>query len=252
MTTPWEHILITLEYNDQASFELTADSMKECGKTWKGTKSQFEPRLLTYHTCANARPDIFKQKGLCILPIQNGRYLLTKQSIYYPLSYPDTPILDVVRDKSSLLLSIGQSETSLLDNLRYAGVFERPEFLGEPIRHGPLLNGRHRCSFSMTFAGAPVEVQGVQYEVDACYESHSKILLIEGKSSAKPIDSLNIRQLYYPSRVIHDAVQGKKEVISLFVHEYKGIVYIWKFTFANLQAMDSLTQTGVYRFKLKS
>jgi hypothetical protein len=247
---PWEHILNCKGYAAQDAFTVTADDMKTAGKSWKGKASQFEPRLLAYQTCDNDRPAIFKKHGLYILPIKNGEYLLTKKSIYTPLSYDGPSPTSVKRDTSSSILTIGGSETSLIDNIRYSGILERPEILGEPITHGPLLNGRHRISMSFTLGETPISISGVQYETDSCYESANKILLIEGKSSPKPIDSFNTRQLYFPYREVLRASKGKKEIICVFIHELRGIIHVWKYTFTDPEKMDSILLTGHYTFAL--
>lgn len=249
---PWTHILKCLNYDDTENFTVTADQIKACGKSWTGTANQFEPRLLCYQTSSDARPAIFKSKGIYIFPIKNGTYILTKHNIYMSLSYKDQqqsqPIL-ITRDQTSAMLNIGGSETSLIDNLRYSGVFERPEILGEKITHGPLLNGRHRISLDMCLSTdqmQPIQVSGVQYETDSCFESANKILIIEGKSSAKPIDSFNIRQLYFPYREALRISEGKKEIICLFINELANKIRIWKYTFTDKQRLDSITLTGYY------
>lgn len=245
---PWKHILESIGYV-AGEVILSAEKIKQCGKTWKGAANQFEPRLLAYQTSSASRPVIFQEKGLFILPIQNGTYLLTKTNVYQSLTYMAKP-LNIPKDSSSLILGLGYSETSNIDNLRYAGVFERPEILGEKITHGPLLNGRHRCSLDFFLSDQKISVKGVQYETDACYESQNKILIIEGKSSNKQIDSFNIRQLYFPFREVLRVASSKKEVVCIFVHNLNGINYIWKYGFSDSQKMDSIRLEGQYAYQL--
>jgi len=248
----WSHILHTLNYQGEDDFELTAEDIKKCKETWRGPANQFEPRLLCYQTSSDSRPAIFKEKGICILPIKNGTYILTKADIYMPLVYDDSLPILINRDNTSVILNIGSSETSVIDNLRYSGVFERDEILGEKITHGPLLNGRHRVNLTMSLNNRPVSIAGVQYETDSCFESRGKILLIEGKSSNKPITSFNIRQLYFPYREAKRLAADRKEIISLFIHDFNGTIHIWKFTFAEPEKMDSITLKGHYAFKFNS
>ena len=228
---PWQHILEFIGYNDSEHVYITADDMKKAGKSWNGKANQFEPRLLAYQTSSNSRPDIFKSKNLYLLPVQNGTYMITKSNVYKDLLYDEVPITTIDKNKDSLILSFGNSETSLIDNLRYSGVFERDEILGEPILYGPLLNGRHRCTFDMKLGELNINIQGVQFEVDSCFESKNKILIIEGKSSTKQIDSFNIRQLYFPFRVLKSVVGDKKEIICAFIHELKSNIHVWTYTF---------------------
>lgn len=171
------------------------------------------------------------------------------------LKYEEKTAILINRDLTSSILNIGGSETSLIDNLRYSGVFERPEILGEKITHGPLLNGRHRISLKNMRFGAssePLTISGVQYETDSCFESAGKILIIEGKSSAKPIDSFNIRQLYFPYREALRISSGKKAIICLFINELGGQVRIWKYIFQDPNRLDSITLMGYYVYKFNS
>ncbi len=251
MSDPWDHICAKLGHTGDTEFTITAKEIKDCGKSWSGPADQFEPRLLCYQTSANSRPAFFKRNLLYSLPIKNGTYLMTKTSVYMPLSYEQQANpTQINRDTSSCLLSLGGSEMSLIDNLRYAGVFERPEILGESITHGSLLGGRHRISTKFTHGGKELDISGVQYETDSCFESKNKILICEGKSSTSQIDSFNIRQLYFPYRETMRAANGKKEVVCIFIHDLKGAIHIWKYKFTDMNRMDSITLDGhyIYRF----
>jgi hypothetical protein len=247
----WEHILYSVNYNDDDNFIITATQIKKCGKTWTGRANQFEPRLLCYQSSSNSRPQIFKKKGIYIFPIKNGTYILTKHNIYEQLVYTDeSPCVFINRDTTSIMLNIGDSETTLIDNLRYSGVFERPEILGEKITHGPLLNGRHRISLDeMKLGSGTVSIQGVQYETDSCFESAGKILIIEGKSLAKQIDSFNIRQLYFPYYEAWRLSREQKEIVCLFIHELCGLIRVWKYTFSDPNRIDSIKLLGCYTYK---
>jgi len=249
---PWDHILDYVKYNGEDNFVITAEQIKTCGKSWAGVANQFEPRLLCYQTSEQARPCVFKTKGIYIFPIKNGSYILTKSNIYMSLNYTENEPVLIVRDKTSVMLSIGGSETSLIDNLRYSGVFERPEILGQQITHGPLLNGRHRITLEMKLGGKLIPVSGVQYETDSCFESAGKILIIEGKSSVKPIGSFNIRQLYFPYREALRISEGKKTIVCLFIHELDGLVRIWKYSFNEPDSLDSIILDGYYIYKFSS
>jgi hypothetical protein len=244
---PWDHIFTSLGYNGCEDFIITADAIKRCGKTWKGAATQFEPRLLCYQTSADTRPGPFKKHGLNILPIKNGTYLITKNNLYMPLSYTKSNPIDIQTDKSSLILSLSSGEKAMIDNMYYSGVFEREEFLGEKITHGPLLGGRHRINTKLTLDGKEISIEGVQYETDACFESANKILLIEAKAENKLYDSFNIRQLYFPYIAIKQLVGDKKTIVPVFIHLYKDIIYVWKYTFT--KGLDSMLLTGYYTYK---
>ena len=195
------------------------------------------------------KPKIFKDYNINIISIKNGEYLLTKNVIYFNLEYPKVKINTIKKNVDSLLLNIGNSESSLIDNLRYSGLFEKSQYLGEKILFGSLLNGRHRSSFKTKIGTKEVDVEGSQYETDACYESKNKILLIECKGVNK-LSSFNIRQLYYPYRTIYDKVNGVKEIITLFINKDKNnVIHIWKFEFENPLIMTSIKNTVYHKYE---
>jgi hypothetical protein len=101
-------------------------------------------------------------------------------NIYQNLIYDEIiPTLSIQKKSNILLLQIGNSESSIIDNIRYSGLFESQYYLNEPIMGDKLLSGRHRCSFTTRIGEKEIHISGSQYETDASYESEKKILLIE-------------------------------------------------------------------------
>lgn len=253
----WNHIFNEIKYNGNKEVVITADEIKKCGKTWKGKNNQFEPRLLCKQDCVEDKPEIFKDYNINIISIKNGEYLLikngeyllTKNVIFFNLEYSKIKINKIKKNADSLLLNIGNSESSLIDNLRYSGLFEKSQYLGEKILFGSLLNGRHRCSFKTKIGSKEVNIEGSQFETDACYESKNKILLIECKG-VNNLSSFNIRQLYYPYRTIYDKVNGEKEIMTLFINKDKNnVIHIWKFEFENPLVMTSIINIGYHKYE---
>lgn len=160
----WKHIFNEIKYNGNNEIIITADEIKKCGKTWKGVNNQFEPRLLCKQDCVEDKPQIFKDYNLSIISIKNGEYLLTKNTIYFNLEYSKEKIYKIKKNNKSLLLNIANSESSLMDNLRYSGLFEKSQYLGEKILFGSLLSGRHRCSFKTKLGQTDIEIIGSQCE----------------------------------------------------------------------------------------
>jgi len=234
--TPWDHVLKELKYVDGEDVIVTAKFLKKCKETWKSSECQFEPRLLAYCCYGYSRPAPLKRYSLSMLSIKNGTYLLTKQTIYKPLTYDGgEPLTIKLNNSTSDLLQLGSSESALIDNLYYSKLFDT--LLEEPITHGPLLKGRHYCTFRMKLGSKTIDVKSSQYEVDACYESKHKILVIEAKIANKKIDSFNTRQLYYPFRMIRTV--SKKEIIPVFLHQLKDKIHLWMYTIAEEDRMDS-------------
>ena len=245
----WKHIFKTIGYDGQIEILLSAKMIKDCRSSWKGVKNQFEPRLLCKHDKYEDMPDIFKQYNINLLSVNNGIYLLTKTSVYHYLVFNDNPVIEVERNNLSKVLQIGNSESSFIDNMRYSGIFERPEILNEKILFGSMLNGRHRCNFTVKLNQKDVVVAGSQFETDGCYESDNKILVIEAKS-CKNITNFNIRQLYYPYRSLYDAKPGK-EIVSIFINKDKSnVLHVWKFEFTNPLELTSIKCHYHIKYKL--
>jgi len=247
----WTHILNYISYDGANETIITSKQIKDAKKTWKGKQCQFEPRLLCKRDTYEKLPEIFKKYGICIISVSNSEYLLTKTNIYHTLVYNnDSEIIKIHKNNSSFLLNIGNSEMSMIDNLRYTDLFESAEYLNEPILFGSLLGGRHRCRFKTILGDKEIDVRGSQYETDSCYESQNKILLIEAKKEVNK--TFNIRQLYYPFRPIYDAVQNKKEIIPIFINmdENTQIIHIWKFIFTNPLEITSITCVAYNKYQL--
>ena len=178
---------------------------------------------------------------------------MTKNNIYVSLDNnidinTDTDIVKIEITHTSSILSIGNSEISMLDNLRYNGIFERQELIGEKILYGPLLGGRHRCHFDTIFGGEKITINGSQYETDGCFESENYICIIEAKS--KIVSNVNIRQLYYPYREVYNTIACKKKIISLFIYKDKlQVIHIYKYIWNNPDIMMDIKCVGHYRYK---
>ena len=244
--TIWEHIFNTLNIDTNKNIVyITSTQIKDCKETWKGRKNQFEPRLLCKMDSSNSRPNIFKENNLCILSIKNGHYAIMKNNIYISLpKYYSVPNI-IPRKNNSLILEIGNSETSMLDNLLYNGIFE--DIIGEKVEYGPLLGGRHRCSFQTQINDELIEIKGSQYETDGCYETKNFVCLVEAKSVE--CKDFNIRQLYYPFREVHKKICNKKKIISLFIFkDKKNIIHIYKYRWSDYMKMLDIRNIGYYNY----
>jgi hypothetical protein len=243
----WEHIIqhtnINIVNNDVSL--ITSGQIKDCKKTWTGKCNQFEPRLLCKMDSNYSRPDIFKKNNIYIISIKNGTYALIKENIYIPLvKYISVP--NIIKKKNdSLLLDIGESETSMLDKLYYNNILDG--IIGEKIKFGPLLGGRHRCNFDTIIGSKSITIQGSQYETDGCYETENYVCIVEAKSVE--CDDFNIRQLYYPFREVYKKVGDKKQIICLFVYkDKKSIIHIHKYKWNNYEKMLDIVNIGYYQF----
>lgn len=252
----WKHIFKKLslmkKINDDGFCKLTSNEIKMCNPKNKNKKqNQFEPRLLCSQNTNNERPDFFKEHCIYIFPIKNGTYYLCKYNIFFPLEYKSKKIKYLENDNVSLLLKLGDSETTIINKLYFSKIFESNKYAGEKITYQNPFIGRHRsCEFKMNLYEHKINVDGVQYEIDATFESKNKIFLIECKNTNKKIEEFNIKQLYYPYRNIYELTNNKKEIICLYIHQIKDTIHIWNFIFEDHKNMLSIkcTNYNIYKF----
>lgn len=247
----WEHILSTINFDSEKKIQyIEANDIKNAKSSWeKDEKCQFEPRLLCKIDEEKNRPEIFKKNNINIISIKNGVYALIKENIYIPLSIPDDKLCfgekKMEKNKNSLILDIGNSETSMLDNMLYNGTLK--EIIGEEIKFGPLLGGRHRCSFTTQLGNEILNIEGSQYETDGCYETENYICIVEAKSIE--CKNFNIRQLYYPFREIYKKIGDTKQIIALFIYkDKKKKIHIHKFKWNNFKIMLDISCIGYYKY----
>ena len=250
----WIHILnnINPSYNKKDDLIITSKQIKDSKVSWVGRKNQFEPRLLCKHDHICKQPKIFRDNGLALLSIKNGEYILTNGKIFINLPNNDKDIKKIDIPNVSMLLTIGESETSMLDKLQYSGILD--EIIGEKILIGPLLGGRHRCSFNTNFNNKDIIIQGSQFETDGCYETENYYIVVEAKIIDGDTDNFNIRQLYYPSKTIYDNTNGCKKIISLYIYKNKknDIIYIYKYKWNNINFMNDIHCIDYYRYKFNN
>lgn len=246
----WCHIIrcCDIDLTKKISY-ITSKQIKNAKHNWQGEHNQFEPRLLCKMDTSDSRPDIFKEHDICLLSIENGVYAIMKENIYIPLNtYKSVP--NIIRQTSdSMLLNVGDSEITTLDKLYYNNILEH--VIGEKILYGPLLGGRHRCTFDTKIGDIPLSIKGSQYETDGCYETKNIVCIVEAKST--PCNDFNIRQLYFPFREVYKQINNKKTIIVLFIYKDKSKnIHIYKYKWRNYLIMNDIELLGYFRYILES
>lgn len=227
-------------------FYISANQIKRACQNFKETGEK-EVRILCTQTKREDRPDIFKEKGLFLLPVKNGHYCIIKGE-----GYVDIPNIDreVILYKSQLNFNldtskIGQSEMQHLD-YAYASslikTFIKDNSLVLTIR------GRKYTEkpFEFFVNEQKIQITGVQTEVDAGYEGKNKVVLIEAKNIKT--DDVIIRQMYYPFRKWRQ--ETKKQIINLFFQKKKDTYSIWKFEFEDEKDYNSIKLKKARKFKI--
>ena len=246
----WCHIIqcYCIDLTKKISY-ITSKQIRNARHSWHGTYSQFEPRLLCKMDTLESRPDVFKNHDICLLSIKNGVYALLKENIYIPLNVYKTPPNLIKETSGSMLIDIGDSEMTILDKLHYNNILER--IIGEKILYGPILGGRHRCTFDTVISDISLSIKGVQYETDGCYETENIVCIIEVKSTL--CNNFNIRQLYFPIREVHKKVNGSKKIMALFIcKDRERNIHIYKYRWGNYLNMKDIKIDGYFKYVLQS
>ena len=233
---PWERIFEAL-YDPRLDVNrVTAEDIKRL--------TGREPRLMAKFDSYDRQPEVFQRHGVFILPVLNGEYVLVRGTGYEPLPKTDrTEVFHPAERLPLLTLEIGGGESQTLDIAFNLGLMEH--FVGQRGLT-QTLRGRH---FSPTFRFrvgqvGPIEVSGVQYEVDQGYEGQGVVVLAEAKSSI-PLD-FHIRQLFYPYHAVraHVPVQARpvERILSLFfVYDRRDEVYhLWEYQFDDPEQYNSI------------
>ena len=116
----WEKIFD--EYNihqhsfQDRPFDISAEQIKRACQNFTKTKDK-EVRVLCTQTCNEDRPDIFKQKGLFLLPVQNGHYNIINGKGYINVPKVESEVIDypIKLDFDLDTSRVGQSEMQYLD-----------------------------------------------------------------------------------------------------------------------------------------
>jgi hypothetical protein len=239
--------ILSHNFNEEP-YILEAKDIKKACQNFTET-SQKEVRILCKQDSREARPAVFEQNNLFILPKKNGSYYIVKGEGYVDIPDITTPIKDYVSKLDFDLLSsrVGDSEMQYLD-FAYANSLIRT-FMDDPSLVLTIRGRKYTPSFSFTVNGFNLDVESVQTEVDAGYEGRESIVLVEAKNSET--SNTIIRQLYYPYRQWHENT-GKK-VFPLFFEKRiingEQIYYIWQYEFTNPSDYNSihLVKSGRYR-----
>ncbi len=220
----FEKYNIAEEVNKNKFFEISANQIKEFR----------EPRLMTKFDQKNNLPKLFLKDNLSILPITRGSYIIGKFRTYEEITY--SKVETIPFSIPSFIESIDPnniySEATAINTAYAGGIINY--ILGEKSLQtisGRMGTGAFNFNIDSDKGTFNIDVINSQCEIDAGFESHSKLILLEAKNFE--IDSFNIRQIYYPYRLWRNKV--KKEVIPAF------------FTYSN-----DIFSFFIYRFKDKT
>lgn len=230
-------------------FIISSEQIKKACKSFDKT-SQKEPCILCKQDTRDARPCIFVDNDLFILPQKNKFYYILKGEGYVDIPDITSDIQNYEKKLDFVLESsqVGDSEMQYLD-FAYANSLIRT-FMDDPSLVLTIRGRKYTPSFQFNVGNYNLEVESVQTEVDAGYEGKSSIVLIEAKNTSA--SNTIIRQLYYPYRQWQ--INTTKEVFPVFsekrVINGENIFYIWQYAFADSEDYNSIELVKSGRFRI--
>lgn len=237
----WDRVLPHLE-TELATFGyavLEASTLKRL--------SGREPRLMAKHDFSAARPQVFRQRGLSMLPIRRDAYLIGKFDLYerFPDEAGPLKSVPVPRHICSIDFEQVTSESMALTAAYLSGMLE--DFIGS--RLVPTVSGRMSTQrLPIRVGGRDVVVDRAQMEIDAGYESAEHLVLVEAKNRLSP--DFNIRQLYFPFRRFSLALD--KEVVPVYLVYSNGVFHFYRYAFSDPADFRSIQLVDAARYVLGS
>ncbi len=238
---------ITQQDIAQDPFVITAEQIKRVARKFNVARER-AVRVLCNQKIRESRPDIFKQHGLFILPIQNGTYAIVQGEGYVdiPPIEATTQVYTSQLDFELDTAKVGNSEMQHLD-MAYAASLIRT-FLEDPTLVLTIRGRKYTPEFSFRVGAHTLTASSVQTEVDAGYEGRHQVVLIEAK--AQNTSNVIIRQLYYPFR--QWAMHTRKAVRTLFFEHAQDTYSLWLFRFTQLEDYNAIELVKSHRFQIIS
>ena len=226
--------------------------ISDCGKVTINAETineYRECRLMTKFDHSSNLPEVFKHNHVNILPLSRSEFLIGKFNVYHEISpIEQKPVAISMRDDIVTLPSEPEKITSEQTALAcaYASGILSEFTQEEECRLMPTLSGRMGSGdFRFSVAGndgwqrCDINVRQAQMEVDAVYETPTKIYIFEAKNH--DCDDFILRQLYYPYRFLSMLENKGKEIIPVFMKYVNGTYYLHQYRFDHLEAIDSIS-----------
>lgn len=230
----------------KAVFPISAKQIKTACQHFRQTAEK-EVRILCTQTTREMRPSVFQKRGIFILPVKNGHYVLVRGEGYVDIPPIKTKAISYTSalDFPLRASAIGSSEMQHLD-FAYAVSMVR-DFVGDQSLM-PVIRGRkYTPEFSFKANGFDITAKSVQTEVDIGYEGRKRIVIVEAKNSETT--NTIIRQLYYPFRQ-WEINTGKPVSTIFFERQQTGEYNFWEFGFDDKHNYNSIRLLRSARYKV--
>lgn len=208
--------------------------------------SKREVRILCKQDSKESRPLVFREKGLFILPVQNGEFLIVKGEGYVDIPPIRSPLREYPSDFPFELETsqVGNYEMQHLDRA-YAMSLVR-HFVGDDSLVLTIRGRKYTPPFSFMVGEFQIATEGMQTEVDGGYEGANQVALIEAKGGNT--SNTIIRQLYYPFRQWQQ--HTSKPVSTLFFQRNDDEYHLWRFGFDDPNDYNSIRLLNSARYRI--
>ena len=230
---------------DTRPFLISADEIRDACQHFQQT-SQKEVRILCKQDSRENRPQVFRERGLFILPVKNKHYAIVKGEGYVDIPTIKSPLLEYRSDSPFARepSQVGDSEMQHLDRAYALGLVQH--FVSDDSLVLTIRGRKYTSAFSLVAGGFQIDIQGVQTEVDRGYEGAEQVVLVETKSG-KASNTI-IRHIYYPFRQWQQ--HTAKSVSTLFFQRINDEYHLWQFGFDNPDDYNSIRLLNSARYRI--
>lgn len=219
----------------KSPFFIDAKMIKKSVQDFEDTSDK-EVRILCKIDSREKLPEVMANNNLFLLPIKNGSYVILKGNCFLDIPEITSEPIEYLPKLSFDLKSsfIGSSEMQHLDYcfaISMVRTFCKDDNLVLTIR-----GRKYTPKFDFNINNYLINVESVQTEVDAGYESENKIVLIEAKNSKTK--NINIRQLLYPFK--QWSLNTGKEVMLIFFEKRGKFYNFWQYRFSDPNDFNSI------------
>ncbi len=237
----WKHYLHVKNIKfDEPTYYVDAAELKQL--------TNREPRLLAKFDTPDQLPKPLKEAGYTLLPIKNGKYQLVHGTLFVSLP-PCRLSYNNFEPRISFPLTTegrGQGESQYIDQAFNSGLLH--EFFSISEMYQTIRGREYTKRFYFQWDAQLIEVESVQIEVDAGYESLDEIVLVEAKIGVP--SHFNLRQLYYPYRHFLTLAPQKRIRTVFLAYDLPTTSYhLFEYKFDKLDNPLSgfIERCGVYR-----
>lgn len=218
---------------DNFFVELSANQLKEFR----------EPRLMSKFDYKSHLPEIFKKNNLSILPNSRGSYVIGKFNTFSDfIENPNIEVMSFLMPSYIESIDVDNitSESIAINTAYISGILN--DFIGDK-ELVLAINGRMSSSkfdfevyADKNKKGVKINVEKAQIEIDAGFEGHNFLSLIEAKNIIS--DDFQIRQIYYPYRLFKGLIN--KPIRNIFLTYSNGIFHMREYMFENDKILNSI------------